>query len=55
MSRTINALGLIVVVIGSLQVGGAFDLFPAKVAAVLIVVGATASALSERLQGRLSK
>lgn len=54
IGRIINALGLISVVVVALQAGGAIALMPPKVAALVAVVGATASALSERLQGGAS-
>lgn len=54
MSRIINALGLVTIIVGSLEAGGAFDLMSPKVTAVVVIIGGIASSLNERLQGGLS-
>ena len=54
-SRIVGALGLLVAIVGALNAGGALNLIPAKYAAIITVVGATAAALSERIQGGSSK
>lgn len=54
-SRIINVIGLILTVLASLQVGGAYELLPPKVVAFLVVLGGVLSAFSERIQGGISK
>lgn len=53
--RMVSGLGLIVIIIGSLQAGGAFELLPPKVTLVLMVISAVALSLSERITGGASK
>jgi len=53
--RIVSACGVIVIIVTSLQVGGAFDLLPPKLVTVLLVCSGVAVALSERIQGGASK
>lgn len=57
-SRIVGICGWVVAVTGSLTAGGLLALVPPKYAlvpAAISAVGATAAALSERVQGGLSK
>ena len=57
-SRIVGSCGWIVAVTGSLLAGGLLTLVPPKYAlasAVVAGIGATAAALSERIQGGSSK
>lgn len=53
--RLLSGLGLLILITGSLQAGGAFELMPPKLATVCMVVSGVAVALSERIQGGASK
>lgn len=54
LGRILSGLSYVVIIIGSLQAGGAFALMPPKVAAVLIIVAASITVFSERVQGGAS-
>lgn len=55
LGRFINLTGLIVALLMAAQASGLLHLLPSKWEAILIAIGATASAFTERLQGGASK
>ena len=54
LGRIISALSYLSMLIVAMQVGGMFQFMPPKVAAFILALGATVTALSERLQGGAS-
>ena len=55
LGRVLSGLSYVVIVIGSLQAGGAFALMPPKVSSALLIIAATITVFSERVSGGASK
>jgi hypothetical protein len=54
LGRLISGLSYVSILIVAMQIGGMFQFMPPKVAAFILALGATITALSERLQGGAS-
>jgi len=54
LGRVISGLSYVSMLIVAMQIGGMFQFMPPKVAAFILALGATVTALSERLQGGAS-
>lgn len=54
LGRIISGISYVSMLIVAMQIGGMFQFLPPKVAAFILALGATLTALSERLQGGAS-
>jgi len=55
LGRVVSGISYLSMIIVAMQIGGLLQFMPPKVAAIILALGATLTAFSERLQGGASK